>query len=101
MAHNTHTSYYQPHHAVVKTDSITTKVRVVFDASSKSLNGKSLNDSLLIGPGLQDSLFTLFLRWRSYCIVLKADIEKMYRQVLVDPIHHPYQCVIAGSIDLN
>ena len=35
--------YYLPHHCVFK-DSTTTKLRVVFDASSKSPNGNSLND---------------------------------------------------------
>ncbi|MEL7079729.1 MAG: hypothetical protein AAGM46_28255, partial [Cyanobacteria bacterium J06582_2] len=47
------TAYYLPHHCVFK-DSTTTKLRVVFDASSKSPNGKSLNDCLLLGPRLQD-----------------------------------------------
>ena len=48
---NTH--YYLPHHGVVKPDRVTTKVRVVFNASSKTSNGNSLNDILHIGPTLQ------------------------------------------------
>ena len=44
--------YYLPHHCVFK-DSTTTKLRVVFDASSKAPNGNSLNDCLLLGPRLQ------------------------------------------------
>lgn len=90
----TYASYYLPHHAVIKADSTTTKVRVVFDASCKSGNGKSLNETMLIGPVLQDTLFNLLLRWRTHRIVIKADIEKMYRQILVTAEHQPYQRIV-------
>ncbi|XP_071036455.1 uncharacterized protein [Parasteatoda tepidariorum] len=36
-------SFYHPHHFVIKEDSSTTKLRVVFDASAKDSNGNSLN----------------------------------------------------------
>lgn len=87
-------SYYIPHHAVIKSDSTTTKLRVVFDASCKSTNGKSLNESMLIGPVLQDKLFDLLLRWRTFKIVIKADIAKMYRQIQMSSIHQPYHRII-------
>ncbi|XP_047997425.1 uncharacterized protein LOC125235016 [Leguminivora glycinivorella] len=74
---------YLPHHAVVKKERETTKVRVVFDASCKGKNGVSLNDNLLIGPKLQPDLRHLVLRWRLYPMSLVADIVKMYRQVKV------------------
>ncbi|XP_058064544.1 uncharacterized protein LOC131214178 [Anopheles bellator] len=76
--------YYLPHHAVVKESSTTTKVRVVFDASSKSSSGYSLNDTLLVGPVVQQDLYTIMMRFRSNPIALVADIEKMYRQILHD-----------------
>lgn len=38
--------YYLPHHAVMKPDRVTTKLRVVYNASSPSSNKKSLNDVL-------------------------------------------------------
>lgn len=40
---------YLPHHAVRNENSLTTKLRVVFDASCKMESGYSLNDALLKG----------------------------------------------------
>ncbi|XP_049294183.1 uncharacterized protein LOC125769492 [Anopheles funestus] len=82
--------YYLPHHAVVKETSTTTKVRVVFDASCKSSSGYSLNDRLLVGPVIQDDLFTIIVRFRSRAIALSADVEKMYRQIRHDEDDHRY-----------
>lgn len=39
--------YYLPHHAVIKASSSTTKLRVVFDGSSKTSTGITLNDVML------------------------------------------------------
>lgn len=76
-------SYYLSHFGVVKESSITTKLRVVFDGSCKTTNGTSLNDLQLTGPTIQQELFDILLRFRTYRYVLSADIEKMYRQVLI------------------
>ncbi|XP_049284669.1 uncharacterized protein LOC125764449 [Anopheles funestus] len=73
---------YIPHHAVVKESSTSTKVRVVFDASCKTSSGYSLNDTLLVGPIVQEDLLTIILRFRTYAIAIVADVEKMYRQIL-------------------
>ncbi|XP_050077807.1 uncharacterized protein LOC126564758 [Anopheles maculipalpis] len=73
---------YIPHHAVIKETSSSTKVRVVFDASCRTTSGYSLNDTLLIGPTVQDDLLTIILRFRKHSVALVADVEKMYRQIL-------------------
>lgn len=39
IAENPSNHYYLPHHAVIKSESTTTRVRVVFNASSPSSNG--------------------------------------------------------------
>lgn len=78
-----YSSFYLPHHAVVKPESRSTKVRVVFNASKQTSSGRSLNDVLHVGPTLQSDLMTLILRWRVYKYVFSGDIEKMYRQILV------------------
>ncbi|XP_076388980.1 uncharacterized protein LOC143264668 [Megachile rotundata] len=86
--------FYLPHHAVIKPSSATTKVRVVFDGSANSSSGVSLNDALMIGPTIQDDLFTLLLRFRTYTYVITGDIEKMYRQFLVRPEDRAYQRIL-------
>ena len=83
--------YYMPHHALIKTSSATTKVRVVFDASAKSTIGKSLNDNLLVGPTIQDKLFEHISKFRVHRYVITADIEKMYRQILIHPDDRQFQ----------
>lgn len=87
-------TYYLPHHAVEKPDSITTKLRVVFDASAKSSTGISLNDTLLVGPTIQSDLFSIILRFREHNYVLTGDIAKMYRQILVKPEQRSLQRIV-------
>lgn len=83
--------FYSPHHPVIKSTSETTKVRMVFNASAKSSNGTSLNDALMVGPTIQDDIFTLVLRFRMHNYVITADIEKMYRQLIVRSEDRKYQ----------
>ncbi|XP_066156028.1 uncharacterized protein [Euwallacea fornicatus] len=78
-------SYYMPHHPVIKTESCTTKLRVVFDCSMPSSTGKSLNDLQMVGPVIQSDLFDILIRFREFRFVVSADIAKMYRQVFVEP----------------
>ena len=54
-------SWYIPHHGVYHR--LKKKIRWVFDCSAK-FNGMSLNDSLLTGPDLINSLLGIFLRFR-------------------------------------
>lgn len=86
--------YYMPHHAVIKTSSTTTKVRVVFDASAKANSGVSLNDMLMVGPTIQDKIFDHLVRFRSHRYVITADIEKMYRQILIHKDDRKYQRIL-------
>ncbi|XP_058837171.1 uncharacterized protein LOC131693407 [Topomyia yanbarensis] len=83
--------YYLPHHAIIRPESTTTKLRTVFDASCKSCSGLSLNDVLLAGPTIQDSLLSIVLRFRIHAFVITGDIAKMYRQILVHPADQPLQ----------
>ena len=48
-------AHYLPHHAVIREDKTTTKLRIVYDASARS-DGPSLNDCLYAGPNFNQSI---------------------------------------------
>ncbi|XP_064470266.1 uncharacterized protein LOC135385019 [Ornithodoros turicata] len=75
--------YYMPHSAVIREDRATTKVRVVFDASSHAPQCPSLNECLDKGVNLNPDTLQLLIRFRSFKIALTADIEKAFLQVQV------------------
>ncbi len=77
------TVWYIPHHGVYhpqKPD----KLRVVFDCSAKFC-GISLNDTLLTGPDLINSLVGVLCRFRKELVAVTCDIEKMFHKFLVPP----------------
>ncbi|UYV76911.1 K02A2.6-like, partial [Cordylochernes scorpioides] len=76
--------YYIPHHCVLREQSSTTKLRVVFDASCKTSNNYSLNEFLHTGPKLQHDIFNILVKFRTNPIAFTGDIEKMYRQIKVN-----------------
>lgn len=76
-------SFYLPHHGVVKNKSFTTKVRNVFDGSMRTSKGISLNDILKVGPVIQPNLSSIPLRFREYAFVFSADSCQMYGKIPV------------------
>lgn len=87
-------SYFIPHHGILRESSITTKLRVVFNASAPTTSGISLNAIQMVGPTVQDDLTAILLRFRMHKYVLSADVEKMYRQVSVHPSDRHLQQII-------
>lgn len=83
-----------PHSGVYKPDSLTTKLRVVFDGSAKTSNGRSLNDVMMVGPKLQNDICIILMRFRQHSYVISADVTKMFRQIRVRPEDAAYQCVL-------
>ena len=73
-------TYYMPHHAVIRKDKSTSKIRVVYDASSKG-KGPSLNDTLETGTCEFTDLLSVLIRFRCYKVGLSADIEQAFLQI--------------------
>ena len=74
--------HYLPHHGVVRMSSDTTKLRIVYDGSARSVGDNySLNDCLQKGPNYIPKLFEVLIRFRCHQIAVTADIEKAFLMV--------------------
>ncbi len=81
-------AWFLPHHGVYqprKPD----KLRVVFDGSSK-YKGVSLNECLLTGPDLINSLCGILCRFRQDLVAFSCDIQEMFHQFVVDSPYRDY-----------
>ena len=75
---------YLSHHAVIRRDKETTKIRVVYDASSRGA-GPSLNNCLHTGPKFNQKILEILLHLRTYPVAVMADIEKAFLMIYIDP----------------
>ncbi len=76
-------TWFLPHHPVFHPKK-PAKVRVVFDCAAK-YRGVSLNDVLLQGPDMTNTLIGVLTRFRQERIAIMADVESMFYQVRVRP----------------
>lgn len=90
-------SYYLPHLGVLRENSRTTKLRVVFNGSSRTSSGLSLNDILHAGSKLQMDISDILLWIRTPKILFSTDIEKMFRQIAVHRDDWDLQRIVART----
>lgn len=90
--------WHLPHFVIVNPNK--KKLRIVFDASAKS-NGLSLNDFLVTGPDLYNSLQTILLNFRIKRITFTSDIKDMFLQVGVRPEDRRAQRFLWRGMDRN
>jgi len=96
---NNHTSflstphYFIPHHGVFKKNSSANKIRVVFNASTLTSSGKSLNDLLHSGPKLHNDISSIIVNFRRYKYVFSTDIKQMFRSINLNEEDHNYQMI--------
>ena len=76
--------FYLPHRPVIRESAETTKIRIVYDASTKpNKDSVSLNECLETSPLLQNSLWDILIRSRFRPILLCGDIEKVFLQIRI------------------
>ena len=81
--------WYLPMQAVLTLDR-TTKLRLVFDASAKGQNGKSLKHHLEKGPIYINSLPNGLMAWCFDQVAYTGDMRKMFNQVRIHPGDHVF-----------
>lgn len=79
--------WYLPHHGV--RHPVKQKLRVVLDCRAKTV-GVALNDLLLQGPNMMNSLVGVLSRFRRFKVAFCGDIESMFYQVRVAEEHKTY-----------
>ena len=73
--------FYLAHFPCIRESSSTTKIRLVFDASSKGLNGVSVNDCLEAGPNLNPGVADILIRFCRCKYAVTADVRKAFLQI--------------------
>lgn len=86
--------YFIPHHGVFRQNGDVAKLRTVFDASAKTSNNVSLNDTLLTGEKLQTNICDIILNFRTHNVVFSCDIRQMYRQIKVNTSDQCFQRIL-------
>ena len=90
--------WYIPHHGVYHPERKTSEF--VFDCSAR-FNGTSLNDQLLHGPDMTNSLAAVLLRFRQNPIAVMYDLEKMFHQFHVKEEHWFLTVSVVGGWGLD
>ena len=74
--------FYLSHHDVLKSDSQSTPMRIVFNSSAR-FNNHVLNDFWMKGPDLVNNLVDVLMRFRERECGVTGDIRKMYHTVKI------------------
>ena len=78
-------TWFVPHHGVYQANK-PSKLRVVFDCSARH-HGVALNDHLLTGPDMTNSLVGVLTRFRKEHVAVTCDVQAMFHQFRVPEDH--------------
>ena len=80
-----------PWRVVHNSNSLSTPTRIVFDGSSRTKTGKSLNDILCKGTNQLSNLLHLLISFQCGAAALTGDIKMAYNSVRLFPKYYKYQ----------
>ena len=83
-------TYYIPWFPVIDRTRESTKMRIVFDASAKDKEGKTLNGQIEATPNRTNDLLTIILRFRKYKYVVMGDVSEMFLQIKMEEQDQKY-----------
>ena len=92
--------HYISHHEVLKPDSKSTPVRIVFNSSANYM-GHVLNEYWAKGPDLLNSLLGILIRFRENAIAFIGDIKKMYHTVRTGVIEQHTHRLLWRDMDIT
>jgi hypothetical protein len=92
-------TFYLPTSIVERPDAESTKNRLVFDGSCRTVDGMRVNDVLFPGPKTQSDILNILLGLRMHRVVLKADISKMFHQVVLHPADRDFVRFLWRDLD--
>ena len=99
---NAKTKYIIPWRLAYNENSISTPVRLVFDASAAPRGECSLNDVLAKGANTMNKLIDILLRWTTHKQAFHTDISKMYNSLKLHKEHWQYQLYYwSENLELN
>ena len=90
--------HYVSHHEVLRPESKSTPLRIVFN-SSAVYKGHKLNDYWMKGPDLLNDLFGVLLRFREGQAAVLGDIKKMYHRILIPEVDQQVHRFLWRNLD--
>lgn len=91
MDNGTGHGYVIPWRSVYKEGSLSTPCRMVYDASSRTPGGESLNAVLAKGANTLANLYSILLKFRFGLYALSTDVTMAYNGIQLDSSHFKYQ----------
>lgn len=92
--------HYIHHHEVLKPESSSTPMRIVFN-SSASYMGQRLNEFWAKGPNILNNLLGVLFRFRQERIAIAGDISKMYHTIKISMLDQHTHRFLWRDMDSN
>lgn len=70
--------HYLQHHAVIRSDKTTSKLRIVYDATARPMDPR-----LYTGPKFDQKILDILLQFRVHRVALTGDIEKVFLMISI------------------